>query len=210
MDIELSKEFLMELHSNAYCRMYDEDVVDHIAKVLKILNLIKTPNIDEGDGKITTWEELVEKFFCKFFPISRDGEDEMVSDNDNSGRDPIEFISQNKEPMDDIVSSDEEWEESYYENPPNSDTNSFFKPYLDAQEKNDIGKGDERSPKKCKATLAKKFKVIKYSLGPNEEYIAINNCEGNAWKRNKDSMSHIYQEIFCKRDEGWTVTRTKE
>ncbi|GKC85993.1 hypothetical protein Tco_1141710, partial [Tanacetum coccineum] len=32
MNIELSKEFLMELQSNAYHRMFDEDVVDHIAK----------------------------------------------------------------------------------------------------------------------------------------------------------------------------------
>ncbi|GKF60262.1 hypothetical protein Tco_0177048, partial [Tanacetum coccineum] len=40
--------------------------------------------------------------------------------------------------MDYIVSSDEEWEESDYGNPPNTDTDSFFKSYLDAQEKCDI------------------------------------------------------------------------
>ncbi|GJX15172.1 retrovirus-related pol polyprotein from transposon TNT 1-94 [Tanacetum coccineum] len=81
-------------------------VVDHIAKVLEMLDLIKIPNvdshqlrmkvfplsliddakqwwIDEGDGKITTWKELVEKFFCKFYPLSRDGEDEMLEEGDN-------------------------------------------------------------------------------------------------------------------------------
>ncbi|GJS01978.1 hypothetical protein Tco_0318486 [Tanacetum coccineum] len=101
MNIELSKEFLMKLRSNAYYGMFDEDVVDHIAKVLEILNLIKILNagshrlrmkvfplsladdsrqwwIDEEDGKITTWKELVEKFFCKFYPLSRDGKDEML------------------------------------------------------------------------------------------------------------------------------------
>ncbi|GJX99055.1 hypothetical protein Tco_0356074 [Tanacetum coccineum] len=110
--------------------------------------------------------------------------------------------------MNDIVSSDKKWEESNYENPPNTNTDSFFKPYLDAQENNDIGKGDERSLKKCKGNAselkniilnnashsdnikdeklnervcrAKKFEVIKYSLGPNEEYIAINTSECNA------------------------------
>ncbi|GKC01317.1 hypothetical protein Tco_0987453 [Tanacetum coccineum] len=84
-NIELSKECLMELQSNAYHGMFDEDVVDHIAKVLEMLDLIKTPYVDshqlrmkvfplsladnarqwwinEGDGKITTWEELVEIF----------------------------------------------------------------------------------------------------------------------------------------------------
>ncbi|GKD31682.1 hypothetical protein Tco_1242460 [Tanacetum coccineum] len=73
--IELNEEFLMELRK--YCGMDDEDVVDHIAKVFEILDLIITPNVDthrlcmmvfplslagsarqwwinEGDGKITT------------------------------------------------------------------------------------------------------------------------------------------------------------
>ncbi|GJZ42067.1 hypothetical protein Tco_0588953, partial [Tanacetum coccineum] len=160
MNIELNEEFLMELRSNAYYGMFDEDVVGHIAKVLEILDLIKIPNvdtyrlrmnvfplllaedarrwwIDEGDDKITTWEELVKKFFCKFYPLSRDGEDEILDE----------------EPMDDIVSSDDEWEESDYRNPPNTYTNteSLFKPYLDDHKKGGIGKEDERSQKKRKA-----------------------------------------------------------
>ncbi|GJR37162.1 hypothetical protein Tco_1212846 [Tanacetum coccineum] len=142
MNIELNKEFLMELRN-------------------------------EGDGKITTWKELVEKFLCKFYPLSRDGEDEMLGEGDNQGLDPLEFISRvnsifkkhrrvdgttkkallhswineswNKEPMNDIVSSDEECEEYDYGNPPNTTTDSFFKPYLNAQEKDDIEKEDERA-----------------------------------------------------------------
>ncbi|GJY78916.1 hypothetical protein Tco_0484717 [Tanacetum coccineum] len=139
MNIELSKEFLKELRSNAYHGMFDEDVVDHIAKVFEILDLIKMSNvdihrlrmkffplsladdarqwwIDKGDGKITTRKELVEKFFCKFYPLSYDGEDEMLRE----------------EPINDIVSSDEEWEESDNGNPPNTTTDSFFKPYFGA------------------------------------------------------------------------------
>nr|GEX99474.1 hypothetical protein [Tanacetum cinerariifolium]GEY02238.1 hypothetical protein [Tanacetum cinerariifolium] len=123
----------------------------------------------------------------------------------------------NDELMDDIVSSDEEWEESDYRNPPNTDTNSFFKPYSDAQEKDDIcliekehhpkihssdvlvqnnascfddKKDDLINENVCKA---KNFEVIKYSLGASEEYLAISTRENNAWKRNKDSISHIYQ-----------------
>ncbi|GJZ56765.1 hypothetical protein Tco_0612259 [Tanacetum coccineum] len=171
MNIELSKEFLMKLRSNAYYGMFDEDVVDHIAKVLEILNLIKIPNagshrlrmkvfplsladdsrqwwIDEEDGKITTWKELVEKFFCKFYPLSRDGKDEMLEVDGMTQKALLHsWINENwnKKPMNDIVSSDEEWEESDYENPPNTITDSFFKPYLNAQEKDDIEKEDERS-----------------------------------------------------------------
>ncbi|GKE64254.1 hypothetical protein Tco_1518415 [Tanacetum coccineum] len=58
--------------------MFDEDAVDHIAK---------------GDGKITTWEELVEKFFYEFYSESHDGEDEMLDEGDNWGINPLEFIS---------------------------------------------------------------------------------------------------------------------
>ncbi|GKD73236.1 hypothetical protein Tco_1331518 [Tanacetum coccineum] len=126
----------------------------------------------------------------------------------------------NDELMDDIISSDKEWEESDYRNPLNTNTDSFLKPYLEAQEKDDIcliekehhlknhssdvsmknsascfddKKDDLINKKACKA---KKFEVIKYSLGANEEYLAISTRENNAWKRNEDSISHIYQEIF--------------
>ncbi|GKE04274.1 hypothetical protein Tco_1396292, partial [Tanacetum coccineum] len=122
-------------------------------------------------------------------------------------------------------------EESDYGNPPNTYTNteSLFKPYLDAHKESGIGKEDERSQKKHKGNnseleiipnralesdnkndeqpnkrvcKSEKFEVIKYSLGPNEEYIAIKSCEYNAWERNKDCVSHIYQVIFRKKDKG--------
>ncbi|GJY16133.1 hypothetical protein Tco_0386555 [Tanacetum coccineum] len=46
MDIKLRKEFLMELQKNTYHGRFDEDVVDHIAKVLEILDLINIPRMD--------------------------------------------------------------------------------------------------------------------------------------------------------------------
>ncbi|GJS21753.1 hypothetical protein Tco_0450385 [Tanacetum coccineum] len=49
--------------------------------------------ISEGDEKITTWEELVEKFFFRFYPESYDEEDEMLDDGDNWGIHPLDFLS---------------------------------------------------------------------------------------------------------------------
>ncbi|GKE36446.1 hypothetical protein Tco_1459851 [Tanacetum coccineum] len=46
INIKLSKEFLIELKNNEYHSMFDEDVVDHIAKVLELLDLIKIPSVD--------------------------------------------------------------------------------------------------------------------------------------------------------------------
>ncbi|GKE06799.1 hypothetical protein Tco_1398817 [Tanacetum coccineum] len=101
---------------------------------------------------------------------------------------------------------------------------SFFKPYINTREKNNIEKEDERgqTKRKCSNTSnsndekpnkricnAEKFEAIKYSLGPNEEYIAIRRCEYDAWERNEDNMSKIYQEIFQKKDNEWKVTRTE-
>ncbi|GJR47718.1 hypothetical protein Tco_1315821 [Tanacetum coccineum] len=107
INIELNKEFLVELRKNIYHGMYNEDVVDHIAKVLKMVDLIYVPGTDshqlrmkifplsladdakelwisEGDGKITTWEELVETVY----------EDELKrSSGSNSASQNLAFLS---------------------------------------------------------------------------------------------------------------------
>ncbi|GJV57092.1 hypothetical protein Tco_1458097 [Tanacetum coccineum] len=77
IEIELNKKFWVELRKNIYQGTYNEDVVEHIAKVLNLVDLIYVPGVDshqlrmkvfplsladdakewwisEGDGKITT------------------------------------------------------------------------------------------------------------------------------------------------------------
>ncbi|GJW35613.1 hypothetical protein Tco_0058533 [Tanacetum coccineum] len=61
-------------------------------------------------------------------------------------------------------------------------------------------------PPTCKS---KTFKVIKYSFGPAEEYVAIKEYEYDIWVRTEENVSHVYHDIFCKKNEGWSVTRTK-
>ncbi|GJV05987.1 putative reverse transcriptase domain-containing protein [Tanacetum coccineum] len=75
----------------------------------------------------------------------------------------------------------------------NTTTGSFFKPYLITREKHDTKKEDEQSQTKRKYSntsesideqpnkrmcKAEKFEAIQYSLGPNEEYIAIRRSPG--------------------------------
>nr|GEZ89386.1 hypothetical protein [Tanacetum cinerariifolium] len=165
--------------------------------------------ISEGDGKITTWEELVEKFFCRFYPESYDGEDEILDERENWGIAPLEFLSNvntsfknhkkvdgrtqkvifhswmngnwNKRYVDNYILSNKEWKESKYENQSNATTDSFFKAYdicdvekgnEQRQMKRNNNNHDDKRPYK-KVCRAEKFKAIKYSLGPNEEYIAV-------------------------------------
>ncbi|GKA72074.1 hypothetical protein Tco_0778290, partial [Tanacetum coccineum] len=218
INFELSKEFLIELKNNAYHVMFDEYVVDHIAKVLKLLDLIKILGVDshrlrrkifplsladdakqwwinEGEGKITTWEELVKKFFYKFYPKSHDGEDEMLDEGDNWGIDPFKFISRVNSSFEKHMKVDGRTKkESEYGNPLNTTTNSFFK----AHDERNIKKGNELRQMKHKGDnkndeqpikrvcKAEKLKAIKYSLGPNEEYIVVRRCEYNTWERNEE------------------------
>ncbi|GKE69122.1 hypothetical protein Tco_1527194 [Tanacetum coccineum] len=116
------------------------------------------------------------------------------------------------------TSSNNEWKESKNHNPSNTAIDSFFKSYdvRNIEKENEQGQtkrkdnnNDDKQPNKrrCKA---EKFEVIQYSIGPNEEYIAIRSYEYDIWERNEDNLSIIYQDIFQKKDEGWKVTRTKK
>ncbi|GJX29217.1 hypothetical protein Tco_0237296 [Tanacetum coccineum] len=136
INMELSNEFLVELRKSAYHGWIDEDVVNHIAKVHEMVDLIYVPGVDShqlrmkvfylslagdarqwwingGEGKITVWEELVEKFFCKFYPESYDGEEEILDEGDNRGIDPLEFISRVNSSFDKHMKKTEELKKYY-------------------------------------------------------------------------------------------------
>ncbi|GKB48399.1 hypothetical protein Tco_0899152 [Tanacetum coccineum] len=60
MNIKLNQEFLTELQNNAYHEIHHEDVVDHIAMVLEMLDLINIPGphrkeIDNVGRESTIW-----------------------------------------------------------------------------------------------------------------------------------------------------------
>ncbi|GJU99570.1 hypothetical protein Tco_1328841 [Tanacetum coccineum] len=175
--------------------MFDEDVVDHIAKVLELLDLIKIPGVDshrlrmkvfhlsladdarqwwinEKEGKITTWEELVEKFFCKFYLESHNGEDEMLNEGNNWGINPLEFISRVNSSFENHMKVDGMTKKkSDYGNPLNTATDSFFKAHdeRDIKEGNELrkmkrkgeNKNDEQ-PNKRDLAAKKSTKLVKY------------------------------------------------
>ncbi|GKE53586.1 hypothetical protein Tco_1488742 [Tanacetum coccineum] len=201
INIELSKEFLVELIKNIYHGAYNEDVVDHIAKVLKMVDLIYVPGVDYYQLRM------------KVFPLSLADDakewwikDEMLDEGNNWEIDPLKFLS---------------------------NVNTSFKNHkkIDGRtkkitrRKSDTEKEDEQSQTKRKhcntsnsideqpnkrRCKAKKFEAIQYSLGPNEEYIALRRYEFDIWERNEDNLSIIYQDIFQKKDEGWKDLGSKE
>ncbi|GJR68072.1 hypothetical protein Tco_0014137 [Tanacetum coccineum] len=143
--------------------------------------------INEGEGKITVWEELVEKFFCKFYRDSYDGEEEMLDERDNWGIDPLEFISRINSSFDKHMKIDGRTKKCDTEK---EDEQSQTKhKYCNASE----SINEQPNKRMCKA---EKFEAIQYSLRPNEEYIAIRRSEYDIWERNEDNMSKIYQDIL--------------
>nr|GEX90977.1 hypothetical protein [Tanacetum cinerariifolium] len=55
----------------------------------------------------------------------------------------------------------------------------------------------------------RRFEMIKYSFGQEEEYDAIKKYEYNVLTRTNEDACHAYQEIFRNIDEGWLVKRTE-
>lgn len=57
--------------------------------------------------------------------------------------------------------------------------------------------------------VSEKFEVIKYSLGPCEEYVAIKTKEYIRLTRSEENVAELYGNIFPMKDEGWLVNRIK-
>ncbi|GJR91296.1 hypothetical protein Tco_0215307 [Tanacetum coccineum] len=193
--------------------------------------------------KITSWVEIVHKFFYKYYLISRasrtndpDVKECHLKFNNwlkSKFKNPWKLSSATKNALWNF------WEKGYDDNTLNYDkessddecSNGDNHPFFDhPQNDNDKGdKNDERSdhtngPENFVQTdtpqsnndkpnegmcRMDKFEVIKYSVGDNEEFLGARVLEHNSWAKNFNGISSIYLNIFYKKDEGWTVTRTK-
>ncbi|GKD39881.1 hypothetical protein Tco_1260088 [Tanacetum coccineum] len=114
-DVSLTCDTSLEIFHDEFNRLsnMDDDLFTYEVEIAGIANVPCDLNKDDdseqqmsqesdddmeydpsdGEEKITTWEELVEKFFCKFYPKSYDREEEMLDEGNNWGIDPLEFIS---------------------------------------------------------------------------------------------------------------------
>nr|GEW88917.1 hypothetical protein [Tanacetum cinerariifolium] len=68
----------------------------------------------------------------------------------------------------------------------------------------DLFNDPAQEPTFCKI---RRFEMIKYSFGQEEEYVAIKEYEYDDLTRTNEDACHSYQEIFRNMDEGWLVTR---
>ncbi|GJV12622.1 hypothetical protein Tco_1354163 [Tanacetum coccineum] len=224
--IEFSKELLTELQNNTFSRRREEDVTGHIGKVLELLDLVKIARVDPFSTPHESLPSLTfkgrkrmvdERGEWKYFHLGRVSEEIF--------QEILSHIIKEEGLLNDEVSSDEEWEEQEYGNPPKD---SFPKPYF-KMDKNNHNEKNRNTYKSSDMDLSgapqseninneqpneeicrvDKFEVIKYMIGDNEEFLAIYTRECDSWARTVNGVSSIYHDIFRKKDEGWTVHRTK-
>ncbi|GJU12268.1 hypothetical protein Tco_1134664 [Tanacetum coccineum] len=265
--IEISTELIIKLRNNAYNRAEANDALNHITRFLQIIDLVKTPNVNteqlciltfpysltgeahrwwvhEGNSKITSWVEIVDKFFYKYYPLSHACRMDCTNRERESHKRFMNWLNSrfknlwklktvtknalwnfwekgydNDTLIDDEESSDDESNES--------NQHPFFNPY-----QNDKEKGDRSQHTECNDNTGKlenfdtthsdvkerhdegmyrvdRFEVIKYLIRDNEEFMGIRKLKRHSWAQTVNEISSIYLDIFRKKDEGWTVHRTK-
>ncbi|GJS35570.1 retrovirus-related pol polyprotein from transposon TNT 1-94 [Tanacetum coccineum] len=190
-ELKIGDEFLKILHDNSFNGMDESDVIDHIKSLSG--DAEKWCN---NEGTTTTWKELGDKFFHKYYPLSH---------TCNSNRkDYFEFLYCLASKFDNYWEIDKNtknglWEfyvnertkgtiddlDEYNEPCKKTCSDLFFKPYLDAQDGKDIYEIIDRdySPiptpahrdisnpdELCKT---EEFTVVRYSMGSCEEFITV-------------------------------------
>nr|GEW83656.1 hypothetical protein [Tanacetum cinerariifolium] len=60
---------------------------------------------------------------------------------------------------------------------------------------------------KFSVCTVRRFEMIKYSFGQNEEYVAVKEDGYKDLTSTSKDACQAYQEIFCMMDEGWMLTR---
>ncbi|GJY01156.1 hypothetical protein Tco_0359308 [Tanacetum coccineum] len=176
-EIKIGDEFLKILHDNSFNGVDGSVVTDHITKVLEITKWIKIPDVDKdelqlhvfskslsgdaekwlsSEGTTTTWKELLDKFFHKYYPLSHTYKSKIPDDLDHK-TDYFEYLywlaskfnnyweldkniknrlrefyvnGRTKGTIDDLV----KYNKPCKENNKKTCSDLFFKPYLDAQD----------------------------------------------------------------------------
>ncbi|GJU12594.1 hypothetical protein Tco_1134990 [Tanacetum coccineum] len=176
--IEIGYEFVKILQDNAFNGIDGADIVNHIAKVLDISEWIKIPNADKDQLRLHV------------FPILLSGRAREWWDNEIKDTVTIERIGS----IINTESSKDKCDKPYKKSPRKSCSDSFFKPYLDAQEGNEIYNFEEsnqyfpqipvpadvnfENPNElCKS---EEFMIVRYSIGTDEEFITLSPGKYNA------------------------------
>nr|GEU90805.1 hypothetical protein [Tanacetum cinerariifolium] len=206
-------KFLDDLHKNDFSGTNGEDAIKHIEYFLKFFDPIDLPNVNQdklrvvvfpislvGDawrwfdgirGSITSWKLGSDEIK----PTYEEPFDLEETDHDNEqdyewyealeDRELKEKALRNKAIVEGITDDDDE---SSYER----------------QKRWNVNETQELS-----VCNIRRFEMIKYSFGDDEEYVAVKEDEYDDLTSTSKDACRAYQEIFRMMDEGWMLTRTE-
>ncbi|GJY01886.1 hypothetical protein Tco_0360038 [Tanacetum coccineum] len=191
---------------------------------------------NEINGTTITWSELNNKFFHKYYPLPYTCNREIHDDLDNRTN-YFEFIYWLASKFNNYWEIDKNTKNRLWEfylnectkgtigdldkyNAPCEENNTrtcsdtFYKPYLDAQKAKDIYKviNREYSPIPIPAhrdinnlhdlCRTEEFTVVRHSIGDDEEFVTVGPRKINTIERTPSSMSCIYHELLNRKDRG--------
>ncbi|GKA07221.1 hypothetical protein Tco_0686445 [Tanacetum coccineum] len=176
---------------------------------------------NEINGTTITWSELKDNFFHRYYPLSHTCNSKIPDDLDN-GTDYFEFIYWLASKFNNYWEIDKNtrdglWEfyvnkcakgmigdlDEYKEPCKRTCSDTFYRPYLDAQEANDIYEAVNREysriPIPARRNIynadelcrTEEFTVIRHSIGNDEEFVTVGPSKINTVERTLGSMSCI-------------------
>ncbi|GJU67476.1 hypothetical protein Tco_1253735 [Tanacetum coccineum] len=176
---------------------------------------------NEINGTTITWSELSDKFFHRYYPLSHTCNSKIPDDLDN-GTDYLKFIYWLASKFDNYWEIDKNtrnglWEfymnkcakgmigdlDEYKEPCKRTCLDTFYRPYLDAQEANDIYEAVNREyswkPIPARRNIdnadelcrTKEFTVIRHSISNDEEFVTVGPIKVNTVERTPGSMNHM-------------------
>ncbi|GJT86042.1 hypothetical protein Tco_1067759 [Tanacetum coccineum] len=198
-ELKIRDEFLKILRDNAFNGMDGGDVIDHIARVVEITEWIKIPDINKNHLRVYVFSKSLSNDAKKW--TTRCGLWEFYVNERTKGA----IGNLHDEPR------DESSHMTY--------SGWFYKPHLDTHDGNEIYEiiNNEGSPvlgparhdicdqdELCKT---EEFTVVRYSMGLDKEFVAVEPSKKSTVKRTTRSMSRIYLNLFDKRNHGSELKR---
>nr|GEX78920.1 hypothetical protein [Tanacetum cinerariifolium] len=198
---ELKGRFLDDLRENVLNGTNREGAVEHIEYFLKIVDPIDVPNVNYEQTRPAV------------FPVS------LVENTSKCLKD--EALKQKS-------IYEKSWgnaTQSDHIRGPYANVNTTYDRYLDSrngragndsdvqeeEEQHNEGQCDlfDNPAQESPVYKVKRFDMIKYSFGQEEEHVGVKEYEYDYLTRTNKNTCHSYQEIFCNIDKGWLVTRVE-
>ncbi|GJZ69202.1 hypothetical protein Tco_0632752 [Tanacetum coccineum] len=251
---ELKGKFLDDLHKNAFSGANEEDAVEHIEYFLKIVDPIDLPNVNQDKlrvvvfsislvrdawrwfdgikGSITSWVDLTNNFFRKYFPPSGTGKvntpiikwdptnpkfENWYSEWPTCGLKEDGYCNGGNLPGAYIVGNtlryqDLEWYDALKDGELKEEAlrNKAIMEGLINEDDESSNNDEERCElfdnHELPVFTIRRFEMIKYSFGQDEEYVVFKEDEYDDLTRTSEDACRAYQEIFRMMDEGWMTS----